>query len=71
MSVPSYITYIQNLNDEYLVEIVKDLIGLRMTGCLKPGDTVCGKEACALWNERKNRCGLICKLKSAPKEKKQ
>jgi len=35
MSVPSYITYIQNLNDEDLVEIVKDLIGLRMTGCLK------------------------------------
>lgn len=35
MSVPSYITYIQSLNDEDLVEIVKDLIGLRMTGCLK------------------------------------
>lgn len=35
MSVPPYITYVQNLNDEDLVEIVKDLIGLRMTGCLK------------------------------------
>lgn len=35
MSVPSYITYIQNLNDEDLAEIVKDLIGLRMTGYIK------------------------------------
>ena len=46
-------------------------IGAGLRGIRNPGDTVCGEEACALWNERKNRCGLVCKLKSAPKEKKQ
>lgn len=35
MSVSPYVTYVQNLSDEDLAEIVKDLIGLRMTGCLK------------------------------------
>lgn len=34
MYEPPYVTYIQNLSDEDLVDIVKDLIGLRMTGCL-------------------------------------
>lgn len=44
-------------------------IGAGLRGSHNPADTVCGEESCALWNERKNRCGLICKLKSAPKEK--
>lgn len=35
MYEPPYVTYIQNLSDEDLVDIVKDLIGLRMTGYLK------------------------------------
>ena len=34
MYEPPYVTYIQNLSDEDLVDIIKDLIGLRMTGCL-------------------------------------
>lgn len=34
MYEPPYVTYIQNLSDEDLVDIVKDLIGLRMTGYL-------------------------------------
>ena len=51
--------------------IEETTIGAGLRGSHNPGDTVCGEEACALWNERKNRCGLVYKLKSAPKEKKQ
>lgn len=44
-------------------------IGSGLRGSRNPGDTVCGEEACALWNERKNRCGLVCKIKHKSKEK--
>lgn len=44
--------------------------GVGMSRYFVSADIKCGKESCALWNERKNRCGLICKIKSVPKEKK-
>lgn len=43
----------------------------KIRGCTVTIDTRCGEESCTIWNDRKNRCGLICKIKSAPKEKKQ
>lgn len=49
--------------------IEESKMGVGSRGCPDPAYTVCGEESCALWNDRKNRCGLVCKIKHKSKEK--
>lgn len=54
-----------------ILKVLAEVIGTSgIRGCTVTVDTRCGEENCAIWNETQNRCGLVCKLKSAPKEKK-
>ena len=36
-------------------------IGIGLRGSPNPADTVCGEEACALWNENQKKCAIACK----------